>query len=133
MLWFLLLALQGPVLADSYLDEIQAEASHLEVLGKAKREQQQLRERIDAEKAKPPPVPKPARQVVAASKPSGVDRTAFEKELRKEFPSSYGLYALLTPQQKDAVVKEFESSGSAGFGRFLSALTMIVNFSIGRQ
>lgn len=127
----ILLVPSQPVRADNYLSAIEAEAGGLEVLGKARREQQQLREKIAAEK-KQVPAPSTARKPGAKEPPTATDRAAFERELRKEFPSSYGLYSLLTPSQREAVVQEYRQSPGGGYGRFLPALSKIVDYSIGR-
>ena len=114
-------AMAQPVSAasDDYLKALDEEAGTLEFLGKAKKEQEQLQRAAASQ------------QQNAARAPVSTDRTAFEKQLKEEFPASYTLYVKIKPQSKDAVFEEYSKSSSPGIGRFYSVLGKIIAIYMG--
>jgi hypothetical protein len=110
--------------ADDYLKAIEAEGNKLEYLGKAREEEQALRQQIPVAK----PMAKPASTApVSATTPATMQ--AFEQSLRQQFPASYALYSLLDPKDREAVYTEYQKSRSEGLARFLPVVSKIIAFS----
>jgi hypothetical protein len=111
--------------ADDYLKAIEAEGNKLEYLGKARAEEQALRQQAPADK---PVAAKPV-AMAPASTASPASIQAFEQSLRQQFPASYALYSLLEPKEREAVYAEYQKSRSEGLGRFLPVVSKIIAFS----
>lgn len=117
--------------ADDYISAVTAEGERLETLGKARREEERLRQTIERRRQSPPPAA--AAKAPAQDLPTTPTRAQFEQELRREFPYSYALYVLLTEKEKDEVYGEFLKGRDGGAAWFLPALKKIVGFSAGQH
>jgi hypothetical protein len=129
LIWTSLLVVQPlPVkAADDYLRAITAEGERLETLGKARREEQALQQRIERQRRAAPATNQG--ETKDRSPTAEVTRAQFEQMLRREFPYSYALYVLLSEKEKEAVYAEYRKAGEEGVGRFLPVLRQIVRFS----
>lgn len=104
-----------PAAASSdYLRAINEEGDRLETLGKAREE----RERLERRAVQP-----------AAARPVAADQAAFERELNAEFPASYALYSMMSPEDRAKVYAEYQQSRSGGAARFFPVLNRIIALS----
>lgn len=103
-----------------YLNAINEEGDRLETLGKARAERERL-QRIE-------PVAQPA-----AAKPAATDQAAFERELNTEFPASYALYSLMSPDERAKVYAEYQQSRTRGAARFFPVLNRIIALSTNKR
>lgn len=140
----LLSSLTLPVAAqDDYLQALEQEASTVEELHKAQKEQRELQLLFDALPVTAPAAVKQTPKTVQSPQPDQsppvtprpktrleVTTVEFEQELFKRFPGSFALYSMLQTGQKTQVQSEYQASQSEGVSRFVSVINKIIKFSI---
>ena len=119
---------------DDYLKKLEQEASTVEELHTAQKEQRELKLLSEANTADPVvtgvaatplnPVPRPIES------PLEVNQTEFERDLFKQFPGSYILYSMLQEGQKVQVLGEYQTNEAEGVSRFVPVINKIIQFSI---
>lgn len=120
--------------ADDYVSAVTTEGERLETLGKARLEEERLRQRIErSRQSPPPPTATAAAKAPAQASVTPYTRAQFEQELLKEFPYSYALYVGLSENEKNEVYEEFRKGRDVGAARFLPALKKLIGFSSGRH